>query len=69
MQDTNYRLQALMQANNLSASDVARELGVARATVTSWTAEAGAGAQSMPESELRLLQYALMTENKRTHLF
>jgi len=58
-----------MQTNNLSASDFARELGVAQATVTAWTAETGVGGQPMPESELRLLQYALMTENTRVHLF
>ena len=70
MQDTNHRLQALMRANNLSASDVAQALDVAAATVTAWTAATeAAAALPMPESELRLLQYALMTGNKRAHLF
>jgi len=67
VQDTNHRLQALMRANNLSASDVVEALDVAATTVTAWTE--AATTLPMPESELRLLQYALMTENKRAHLF
>jgi len=56
-----------MRANNLSASDVVEALDVAATTVTAWTE--AATTLPMPESELRLLQYALMTENKRAHLF
>ena len=69
MQDTNRKLQELMQANGLSVSEVARALDVADLTVTAWATQTSVGAEPMPESELRLLQYALMTENRRLHLF
>ena len=58
-----------MSANDLSASEVAKELDVSQATVAAWATEAEADCLPMPETELRLLQYALMTENRRTHLF
>jgi transcriptional regulator with XRE-family HTH domain len=69
MQDTNRKLRDLMSANDLSASEVAKELDVSQATVAAWATEAEADCIPMPETELRLLQYALMTENRRTHLF
>jgi transcriptional regulator with XRE-family HTH domain len=69
MQDTNRKLRDLMRANDLSASEVAKELDVSQATVAAWATEAEADCLPMPETELRLLQYALMTENRRTHLF
>lgn len=58
-----------MRANDLSASEVAKELDVSQATVAAWATEAEADRVLMPETELRLLQYALMTENRRTHPF
>ncbi len=69
MQDTNRVLRAIMQEHGLTFAQVARELDVSEATVEVWAAEDGAGVENMPETELRLLQYALMTENKRWHLF
>jgi transcriptional regulator with XRE-family HTH domain len=69
MHDTNRKLRDLMRANDLSASEVAKELDVSQATVAAWATEAETDRVPMPETELRLLQYALMTENTRAHLF
>jgi hypothetical protein len=69
MHDNSRILQEIMQAHGLGIEDVARQLGVASATARAWTLNEADGGASMPDAELRLLQYALMTENQRRHLF
>ena len=69
MHINNQRLYEIMQEHQLSVHDVALELGIAPAMVEAWMLGDGDGGEPMPESELRLLQFGLMTENKRYHLF
>jgi transcriptional regulator with XRE-family HTH domain len=69
MHDNSRILQEIMQAHGLGIEDVARQLGVASTTARAWTLNEADGGASMPDAELRLLQYALMTENQRRHLF
>ncbi len=70
MTDCNHELIQLMQELSLSTEQVAICLGVSLTTVSEWiNTEAGTKPRPMPESELRLLKYALMTENKHTTLF
>ncbi|MGB5832133.1 MAG: hypothetical protein WBG92_09115 [Thiohalocapsa sp.] len=69
MRDTNGELRTIMQDHDLGITDIARQLNVAEATVLAWTMANTSSAEIMPESELRPLQYALMTDNKRYHLF
>ena len=69
MHDNSIILSEIMRLHALGVDDVARQLGVAPATARAWTLPAADGGTAMPESELRLLQFALMTENRRRHLF
>jgi len=69
MRDTNSELDRIMRELGLSCGDVARELNVLLETVEHWVAADRDKRLPMPESELRLLQYALMTENRRYLLF
>lgn len=69
MHDNTRILQEIMQAHALGVDDVARQLGVAPATAHAWTLAEADGGTSMPDAELKLLQYALMSENRRRHLF
>lgn len=70
MADTNQELIQLMEELQLSRDEVAKQLNVPVTVVDRWTASDGNEAQEMmPESDLRLLKYALMSENKRSHLF
>lgn len=69
MHDNTRILHEIMQTHALGVEDIARQLGVASATAQAWTLNDADGGLSMPDAELKLLQYALMTENKRRHLF
>jgi transposase-like protein len=70
MPPTNRQLVQLMEEHGLSRADVAKKLNVAPELVGRWMVESsGSTLEIMPEAELRLLQYALMSENKRYHLF
>lgn len=69
MHDNSRILREIMKAHALGVDDIARQLGVASATARAWTLNEADGGASMPDAELKLLQYALMTENKRRHLF
>lgn len=69
MHDNTRILREIMQAQALGVDDIAQQLGVAVATARAWTLNDADGGVSMPDAELKLLQYALMTENKRPHLF
>lgn len=69
MSDANSELDRIMREQGLSCGDVARELDVLLETVQHWVAADRNERLPMPESELRLLQYALMTENRRYFLF
>ncbi|WP_296811776.1 hypothetical protein [Thiocapsa sp.] len=69
MHDNSLILRGIMKAHALGVDDIARQLGVAPATARAWTLNDADGGAVMPDAELKLLQYALMTENKRRHLF
>ena len=62
-------LREIMQAHALGVDDLARQLGVAPTTARAWTLSEADGGTTIPDAELKLLQYALMTENRRRHLF
>jgi len=67
---TNSELVQLMNNLPLSAAEVAKTLNVPLQTVYRWTTtDMNKPNDLMPESELRLLKYSLMTENKNKHLF
>ena len=66
----NQELLQIMQRHSLNHADISKALGVPVYTVESWTAAPGSARyDNMPPLELRLLQYSLMTENTRYHLF
>lgn len=69
MTDTSNELDGIMHDLGLSCADVARELNVPIETVKDWASTDGNDRPRMPESELRLLRYSLMTENRRYFLF
>lgn len=70
MTHCNSELIQLMHDLSLSSEEVAKYLGVSVNTVYGWTNTEGGGQQlPMPEAELRLLKYSLMSENKQTTLF
>lgn len=70
MPPTNRQLVRLMEEHGLSRADVAKKLNVSPELVGRWMVESnGSTLEIMPEAELRLLQYALMSENTRYHLF
>lgn len=70
MDRTNRDLLKIMNDLKLSCADVAGTLGLSLEQVRQWVAAPGSGDyRQMPESDLRLLQYSLMTENTRYHLF
>ena len=70
MTDSNRELVLLIQELDLSHAEIAGHLDVPLYRVIRWTATDGDKDQEvMPESDLRLLKYALMSENRRTHLF
>jgi len=70
MPPTNRQLVQLMEEHGLSRAEVARILDVSPELVSRWIVDNGSGSlEIMPESELRLLQYGLMSENKRYQLF
>ena len=69
MSDTNSELDRVMREQGLSCADVARELNILLETVENWVAADRDKRLPMPLSELRLLQYSLMTENRRYFLF
>ena len=67
----NQDLHNIMRDKNLSSADVAKVLDVSVETVESWITTPGSTKKlvQMPDLDLRLLQYSLMTENTRYHLF
>ena len=67
----NQDLLKIMRDKNLSCADVAKVLNVPLETVESWTnfSDKNKTLVQMPELDLRMLQYSLMTENTRYHLF
>ncbi len=69
MSATNTKLDGIMHDLGLSCADVAQELNVPLETVEGWTCADRNQRRSMSESELRLLQYSLMSENRRYFLF
>lgn len=70
MTSTSTELVQLMQDMHLNEADVARHLDVPLDVVNRWMmATADQPDSCMPESELRLLKFALMSDNKRAHLF
>lgn len=70
MTTVNIELIQLMKKHHLSTADVAKTLNVGIEMVDGWTASnSGKQSKKMPKEELRLLQYSLMTENLRSHLF
>ncbi|MCU7931000.1 MAG: hypothetical protein KZQ90_09380 [Candidatus Thiodiazotropha sp. (ex Codakia rugifera)] len=71
MSHTNQDLLKIMQDHKLSCADVAKALDVPLETVESWTRSQQAcnSYLQMPEFDLKVLQYSLMTENTRYHLF
>ncbi len=65
MSDTNQELLQLMKELCLSREEVSRFLSVPLLTVYQWTrTDGGKEPVFMPESELKLLKYSLMSENK-----
>lgn len=65
MSDVNQKLIQLMRERGLSREQVSRFLNVPLVTVYQWTrTEGGKKKIVMPESELKLLKYSLMSENK-----
>jgi DNA-directed RNA polymerase specialized sigma24 family protein len=70
MTDSNRELVLLIKELHLSHAEVAEHLDVPLSKVIRWTADDDDKNQEMmPESELRLLKYTLMAENKRSLLF
>ena len=69
MSKTNSELDKVMHDLELSCADVARELNLPIETVEGWASPDSDTRPSMPESELRLLRYSLMSENRRYFLF
>ncbi len=70
MADTNFEMVRLMKELQLSCADVAKHLDVPLDVVTRWTeTDSNKDQEIMPEADLRLLKYALMSENKHSHLF
>lgn len=70
MVTNNTELNELMHRLKLSCEDVATTLNVPVGMIAHWSARKGSKHyMEMPDFELRLLKYALMTENKRKHLF
>ena len=69
MQDNTGILREIMRLHAIGVDDGARQLGVAPATARAWTLAEAEGGTSIPDAELHLLQYALMTENRRRYLF
>lgn len=70
MLSPNAVLVEIMADRQLNVHDIAKQLGVESSVVERWIAFAeNLDGDEMPESELRLLRYALMTDNKRKHLF
>ena len=71
MNMVNQDLLKIMRDKNLSCADVAKVLNVPLETVESWTnfSDKNKTLVQMPELDLRMLQYSLMTENTRYHLF
>ncbi len=70
MTHCNSELIQLMHNLSLTPEEVAKCLGVSVNIVYGWTnTEGGEQRLPMPEAELRLLKYSLMSENKQTTLF
>jgi len=70
MNKSNEELIQLMNELDLHREEVARLLNVPLVTVYQWTRTEGGREQiTMPESELKLLKYSLMSENKYSTLF
>lgn len=71
MNAVNKDLLKIMRDKNLSCADVAKVLNVPLETVESWTnvSDKNKTLVQIPELDLRMLQYSLMTENTRYHLF
>lgn len=70
MPNTNHELVLMMKDLHLSSLDIMTCLDVPLVKVIQWTAEDGNQVQQvMPEEELHLLKFSLMTENKRSQLF
>ena len=69
MTDTSTELDGIMRDLGLDCADVARELNVPIETVRDWASADDNDRPRMPETELRLLRYSLMTENRRYFLF
>ena len=65
MSDRNRELILLMKELGLSREEISRYLNVPLVTVYKWTrSEGGKEKVIMPESELNLLKYSLMSDNK-----
>ena len=65
MSDGNRQLILLMKELGLSREEISRYLNVPLITVYKWTrTEGGKEEVVMPESELKLLKYSLMSNNK-----
>lgn len=70
MNKSNEELIQLMKELSLSREKVSQLLNVPLVTVYQWTrTEGGKKQEIMPESELKLLKYSLMSENRYTTLF
>lgn len=71
MTSTNHELVQLMKDLRLNQADVARHLDVPLDVVNRWMDTTGDQdeQEGMPESELRLLKFALMSDNRRLLLF
>ena len=70
MNKSNEELIQLMKELSLSREKVSQLLNVPLVTVYQWTRTKGGREQEiMPESELKLLKYSLMSANKYTTLF
>ena len=70
MTSNNMELIQIMEDSDLNTHDIAKLLNVPLETVNQW-AEHREGQEQieMPDSELRMLKYSLMTENKLSRLF
>ena len=65
MPEVNQELLQLMKELGLTREEVSRFLNVPLVTVYKWTRTEGGKEQIvMPASELKLLKYSLMSENK-----
>lgn len=69
MSDTNAELDRIMRDLALDCSDVARELNVPLDRVMAWTSTDTKRRSPMPESELQLLRFSVMSENRSYFLF